>query len=117
MPKPSRTTRRENSLPKLIEKYYADLVDLAGQNVFVEMVTRTAFFALLHAAGKEHGWTLIAEHEKKVGGKTIRPDGTFKDGMNLVRGYGRPRTPPTKYFTDPPPTTGAHRGDIFAVLN
>jgi hypothetical protein len=22
-----------------------------------------------------------------VGGKTIRPDGTFKDEMNLVRGY------------------------------
>ncbi len=42
---------------------------------------------LLQAAGKEHGWTLIAEHEKKVNGKTIRPDGTFKDEMNLVRGY------------------------------
>ena len=42
---------------------------------------------LLAAAGKEHGWTLIAEQEKKVGGKTIRPDGTFKDEMNLVRGY------------------------------
>ena len=36
--------------------------------------------------GERHGWTLIAEHEKKVNGKTIRPDGTFKDGMNLVRG-------------------------------
>jgi len=87
MPKTSRTPRRKNSLPKLIEKYYADLADLARQNVFVEMGTRTAFFALLHAAGKEHGWTLIAEQEKKVGGKTIRPDGTFKDQMNLVRGY------------------------------
>jgi hypothetical protein len=51
------------------------------------MGTRTAFFALLHAAGREHGWTLIAEQEKKVGGKTIRPDGTFKDEMYLVRGY------------------------------
>ncbi|MCI0357082.1 MAG: hypothetical protein L0211_01180, partial [Planctomycetaceae bacterium] len=87
MPNPSRTTRRKQSLPKLIEKYYADLADLARQNVFVEMGTRTAFFALLNAAGKEHGWTLIAEHEKKVGGKTIRPDGTFKDQMNLVRGF------------------------------
>lgn len=79
--------RRRTTLPKLIDKYYADLADLARQNVFVEMGTRTAFFALLHSAGKEHGWTLIAEHEKKVGGKTIRPDGTFKDEMNLVRGY------------------------------
>jgi hypothetical protein len=51
------------------------------------MGLRQPFFAMLAAAGKEHGWTLIAEQEKKVGGKTIRPDGTFKDQMNLVRGY------------------------------
>src|SRR5688572_19159699 len=87
MVKTARMTRRKTSLPKLIEKYYADLADLAHQNVLFEMGTRSAFFALLHAAGKEHGWTLIAEQEKKVNGKTIRPDGTFKDQMNLVRGY------------------------------
>src|SRR5438128_2702252 len=52
-----------------------------------EMGTRPAFHALLAAAGREAGWTLIAEHEKKVNGRTIRPDGTFKDPMNLVRGY------------------------------
>jgi hypothetical protein len=44
MAKTGRTNRR-NSLPKLIDKYYADLTDLARQNVFVEMGTRTAFFA------------------------------------------------------------------------
>jgi hypothetical protein len=87
MPSPARTTRRKSSLPKLIDKYYADLADLARQNVLFEMGTRPAFHALLAAAGKEHGWTLIAEQEKKVGGKTIRPDGTFKDEMGLVRGY------------------------------
>jgi hypothetical protein len=70
MAKTGRANRRPNTLAKLIEKYYADLADLARQNVFVEMGTRTAFFALLHAAGKEHGWTLIAEQEKMVGGKT-----------------------------------------------
>lgn len=86
MPNSGRSPRR-TSLPKLIEKYYADLADLAKQNVLFEMGTRPAFHALLAAAGKEHGWTLIAEQEKKVGGKTIRPDGTFKDEMNLVRGY------------------------------
>src|SRR5438128_2462825 len=52
-----------------------------------EMGTRPAFHALLAAAGREAGWTLIAEHEKKVNGRLIRPDGTFKDQMNLVRGY------------------------------
>ncbi len=51
------------------------------------MGTRPAFHALLAAAGKEHGWTLIAEQEKKVGGRSIRHDGTFKDEMYLVRGY------------------------------
>jgi len=80
-------TRRKTSLPKLIEKYYADLADLAKQNVLFEMGLRQPFHSLLAAAGKEHGWTLIAEQEKKVGGKTIRPDGTFKDEMNLVLGY------------------------------
>src|SRR5204862_7059425 len=65
----------------------ADLKDLAVQNVMYEMGVRLAFHALLQAAGKDHGWTLIAEHEKKVNGKTIRPDGTFKDDLNLVRGY------------------------------
>ena len=51
------------------------------------MGTRHAFHRLLADAGKPHGWTLIAEQEKKVGGRSIRPDGTFKDHMNLVRGY------------------------------
>jgi len=87
MPKPGSPTRRKTSLPKLIDKYYADLADLAKQNVLFEMGTRPAFHALLAAAGKEHGWTLIAEQEKKVGGKTIRKGGTFKDEMYLVRGY------------------------------
>jgi len=87
MPDPGRTNRRKSSLAKLIDKYYADLAAFAQHNVLFEMGTRPAFFALLAAAGKEHGWTLIAEQEKKVNGKTIRPDGTFKDQMNLVRGY------------------------------
>ena len=51
-----------------------------------EMGTRHAFHRLMADAAKPYGWTLIAEQEKKVAGKTIRPDGTFKDEMNLVRG-------------------------------
>src|SRR5438445_680112 len=84
--KPARGKRKPR-LPTLIQKYYADVRDLEHQNVMYEMGMRPAFHALLQAAGKENGWTLIAEHEKKVNGKTIRPDGTFKDAMNLVRGY------------------------------
>jgi predicted helicase len=83
----AKPSKRKTALPKLIDKYYADLKDLAFQNVMYEMGVRPAFHALLFAAGKEHGWTLIGEHAKKVNSKTIRPDGTFKDQMNLVRGY------------------------------
>lgn len=74
-------------LSKLIEQYYADLKDLAHQNVLNEMGTRTAFFNLLRDFGKQHVWTLIAEHEKKLNGRSIYPDGTFKDDMYLIRGY------------------------------
>ena len=78
---------KQNKLLKLIDKYYADLADFARQHVLFEMGTRQAFHRLMADAGKPHGWTLIAEQEKKVNGKTIRPDGTFKDEMNLVRGF------------------------------
>jgi predicted helicase len=100
MSQPGRPARRKNSLPKLIEKYYADLADLAKQNVLFEMGLRQPFHSLLAAAGKEHGWTLIAEQEKKVGGKTIRPDGTFKDEMNLVRGYWEAKDTSDKLDTE-----------------
>jgi predicted helicase len=83
----SRGSRKPRSLSQLIADYYAALKDLAHQNVLYEMGVRPAFHFLLQTEGKKHGWTLIAEHEKKVNGRTIRPDGTFKDQMNLVRGY------------------------------
>jgi predicted helicase len=79
--------KQKKALLKLIDKYYADLADFARQHVLFESGTRHAFHRLMADAGKPHGWTLIAEQEKKVNGKTIRPDGTFKDEMNLVRGY------------------------------
>src|SRR5205823_1763837 len=79
---------RHSSLPKLIKTYYSDLTDLAHQYVMTELGTRTAFQVLLQAVGKRYGWTFIAEQEMKVaGGRTLRPDGTFKDRMNIVRGY------------------------------
>jgi hypothetical protein len=87
MTKPIQAGKQNKSLLKLIEKYYADLADFARQHVLFEGGTRHAFHRLMADAGKPHGWTLIAEQEKKVSGKTIRPDGTFKDQLNLVRGY------------------------------
>src|SRR5579862_1387606 len=79
--------KQKKALLKLIDKYYSELADFARQHVLFEGGTRHAFHRLMADAGKPHGWTLIAEQEKKVNGKTIRPDGTFKDQMNLVRGY------------------------------
>jgi len=79
--------KRKSGLPKLIAKYYADLKEFAHQLVMHEMGIRPAFHGLLASVGNEFGWTLIAEQEKKINGKIIRPDGTFKDKMNLVRGY------------------------------
>jgi hypothetical protein len=100
MPPPGGSKRRKTSLPKLIEKYYADLAGFARQNVLFEMGTRHAFHRLLADAGKEYGWTLIAEQEKKVGGKTIRPDGTFKDDLFLVRGYWEAKDTADKLDTE-----------------
>jgi hypothetical protein len=87
MAKKAQASKETQKLLKLIDKYYADLAEFERQRVMFEMGTRYAFHRLMADAAKSPGWTLIAEHEKKVNGKTIRPDGTFKDGMNLVRGY------------------------------
>lgn len=46
-----------------------------------------AFQTLLSDAARTHGWTLIPQLSDKKGGRGIRPDGTFKDQMNLVRGH------------------------------
>jgi predicted helicase len=90
----------KNPLPRLLEQYYSELKELRRQNVMYELGTRTAFHNLLAGAGRPHGWTLIPELERKAlnkgaGGssRTIRPDGTFKDAMNLVRGYWEAKDP------------------------
>jgi predicted helicase len=88
-PARSKSSKRQN----LISKYYAELAELAHQNVMYEMGTRTAFHNLLAGIGRDLHWTLIPELERKANGKTIRPDGTFKDQMNLVRGYWEAKDP------------------------
>jgi predicted helicase len=89
----AKPARAKSKIPKLIELYYAELAELAHQNVMYEMGTRTAFHNLLAGAGRVQHWTLIPELERKANGKTIRPDGTFKDAMNLVRGYWEAKDP------------------------
>ena len=92
--------KRKSTLPKLIEKYYADREDLARQNVLFESGISPAFHAMLAGAGKEHHWTLIAQETRRVNGQTIRPDGTFKDEMNLVRGYWEAKDTSDKLDTE-----------------
>jgi hypothetical protein len=70
--KTGKTTKPKGALARAIAEYYADLKELAHQNVMYEMGTRTAFHNLLAKAGRPHGWTLIPELEKRVNGRTIR---------------------------------------------
>lgn len=72
---------------KLIDKYHAALKEFAYHNVLNESGTRRAFEDFLVQVGRQHKWTLVAGQEKKVNGRSIYPDGMFKDDMNLVRGY------------------------------
>jgi predicted helicase len=78
---------RPTSLAKFIQDYYARLKELQKQSVIHEMGVRDAFADLIGKEGRRHGWTFISELSKRAGKAIIRPDGTFKDEMNLVRGY------------------------------
>jgi hypothetical protein len=50
------------------------------------MGLRSAFQQLLEEPGKVHEWTLIPEQSVKVSGKSVRPDGTFRDEWLLPAG-------------------------------
>jgi predicted helicase len=58
-----------------------------------EGATETAFCRLLADTAGSAGWTLIPKQGLKVGGKTIFPDGTLRDGYNLPRGYWEAKDP------------------------
>ncbi len=73
---------------KSIAAYYEALKVYAGQDVTHETAVRSAFQNLLAETGKLHKWTLIPELTMKVKGKSIRPDGTMRDGLWMFpRGY------------------------------
>jgi len=66
---------------KAIEAYYESLKAYGTQSVSHETAVRSAFQNLLAETGKLHKWTLIPELTMKVKGKSIRPDGTMRDGL------------------------------------
>ncbi|QDV34875.1 type ISP restriction/modification enzyme [Tautonia plasticadhaerens] len=73
---------------KAVPAYYEALQAYAGQSVSHETALRSAFQNLLAETGKLHKWTLIPELTMKVKGRSIRPDGTLRDGAWLFpRGY------------------------------
>jgi hypothetical protein len=86
MPGPT-TKPRKNPYVKAIAAYYAALKDFEFQHVIHESATRSAFQTLLAEAARINKWTLVPELGDKFKGKTIRPDCTLKDFMNLPRGH------------------------------
>jgi hypothetical protein len=72
---------------KAIQAYYGALQSYGGQHVTHETALRSAFQNMLGETGRLHGWTLIPELSLKVGGKTVRPDGTLRDEYYLPRSY------------------------------
>ena len=72
---------------KAVKTYYAALETYAGQGAEHEGAVRTAFQNLLDQTGRRFGWTLIPELSLAADGKSIRPDGTFRDDFHMRRGY------------------------------
>ena len=76
---------------KAIKAYYEALKTYARQDVGHESALRSAFQNLLDETGRRMGWTLIPElgetAEGKPEGKTVRPDGTFRDDYYITRGH------------------------------
>jgi hypothetical protein len=78
-------------MPKKIDKkraaalqaYYDTLASFAQQYALHEGAVSVAFQTLLADTARSHHWTLIPQ----LTAKGIRPDGTLKDPMGLVRGH------------------------------
>jgi hypothetical protein len=81
------TKPRKNPYSRAIDAYYQTLKDFTHQRAFHEGAVSTAFQSLLSESAKLHHWTLIPQLSKKDSGTGIRPDGTLKDFMSLVRGH------------------------------
>ncbi len=72
---------------RAIKVYYETLERLHAQNAYHEGAVRMAFQNLLKDTAKTVGWDVVAELSDKIGGKTVRPDGTLKDKYSIPRGY------------------------------
>jgi hypothetical protein len=77
----------DKKLNTQIDQYYKTLADFAFQYALHEGAVSVAFQTLLADTARGHHWTLIPQLSGKQPGKSIRPNGTLKDPMGLVRGH------------------------------
>ncbi len=71
-----------------IQQYYKEIEDnIHYGGTSKETAIRSAFFNLLNKYAKQKGHILVAEVSLKVGKKTITPDGTVRDSLQLDWGY------------------------------
>lgn len=66
-----------------LDAYYQTLDEYAQQYATHEGAVSTAFQTLLADTARRHHWTLIPQ----LSAEGIRPDGTLKDPLGLVRGH------------------------------
>ena len=79
---------------KAVKEYYRALEAYASQNVEHELAVRSAFQNLLDVTGRKAGWTLIPELGiRGTKGRTVYPDGTFRDDYSFIRGSWEPQRP------------------------
>ena len=71
---------------KAVKTYYAALKTYADQGVDNESALRSAFQNLLDETGRRFGWTLIPKLAFPVNGRTVQPDGTFRNHYHIRRG-------------------------------
>jgi predicted helicase len=81
------TARKIRPTDKAIKGYYAALETYRQQDVEHETAVSTAFQTLLDQVGRHFGWTLIPQLSDTTAGRSIRPDGTFRDEYYITRGY------------------------------
>ena len=81
------TAKKIKPTDKAIRAYYEALQTYQQQDVEHESAISTAFQTLLDQVGRHFGWTLIPQLTDTAAGRSIRPDGTFRDDYYITRGH------------------------------
>ena len=79
--------KQDKKVHHAIDAYYKTLQEFEFQHALHEGAVSVAFQTLLTEVGRRYHWTLIPQLQGSHRGNSIRPDGTLKDPMSLVRGH------------------------------